>query len=145
MGDIEDPAVLREHGDLVQALMSALIPSGWLEGRLAFAIPPFALAPFFETPTARRLEEWSKGEGRDREREAVVEPARRDERAHERLHEVAVLPQHRRVLDVTEQRRRRLHGLHQRTGLLGDIEDPAVLREHGDLVQALMSALIPSG
>ncbi|MEL6772213.1 MAG: GAF domain-containing protein [Bacteroidota bacterium] len=55
LGDIEDPAVLREHGDLVQALMSALIPSGWLEGRLAFAIPPFALAPFFETPTARRL------------------------------------------------------------------------------------------
>ncbi|MEO0855351.1 MAG: hypothetical protein AAFY55_00680, partial [Bacteroidota bacterium] len=55
LGDIEDPAVLREHGDLVQALMSTLIPSGWLDDRLAFAIPPFALAPFFETPTARRL------------------------------------------------------------------------------------------
>ncbi|MEM8558393.1 MAG: hypothetical protein AAGG50_11275, partial [Bacteroidota bacterium] len=55
LGDIDDPAVLQEHSDLVQALMSALIPSGWLDDRLAFAIPPFDLAPFFETPTAKRL------------------------------------------------------------------------------------------
>ncbi|MEM9998120.1 MAG: hypothetical protein AAF809_10510, partial [Bacteroidota bacterium] len=55
LGDIDDPAVLQEYGDLVQALMSALIPSGWLDDRLAFAIPPFDLAPFFATPAVQRL------------------------------------------------------------------------------------------
>ncbi|MEM6782582.1 MAG: GAF domain-containing protein, partial [Bacteroidota bacterium] len=55
LGDIDDPAVLQEHDDLVQALMSALIPSGWLDDRLAFAIPPFDLAPFFATPAVQQL------------------------------------------------------------------------------------------
>ncbi len=54
-GIIDDRSVLETHEELVELLMSAIVPAGRRDDYYALAVAPFTTLPFYETPAWRRL------------------------------------------------------------------------------------------
>jgi hypothetical protein len=55
-GEITDKAVLRQHEDLVESLLSAIFPAAVADEMLGAAMPPFGFTPFYTTPAFRKAE-----------------------------------------------------------------------------------------
>ena len=54
-GEITDPAVLEEHGDIVRFLMSAVFPHASFDTDIAGTLAPCDGRPVFVTPSFERL------------------------------------------------------------------------------------------
>ena len=54
-GIIDDRSVLETHRDLIELLMTAIVPAGRRDDYYALAVEPFTTLPFYETPAWRRL------------------------------------------------------------------------------------------
>jgi hypothetical protein len=54
-GIIEDRSVLDTHSELVELMMTAIVPAGRRDDYYAVAVEPFTTAPFYEAPAWRQL------------------------------------------------------------------------------------------
>ena len=52
---IEDPSVLEAHRELIDLLMTAMVPAGRHDDYYAIAVEPFGTVPFYASPAWRRL------------------------------------------------------------------------------------------
>ena len=52
---IDDRSVLKAHKELIDLLMTAMVPAGRDGDYYAFAVPPFGIEPFYESQGWRRL------------------------------------------------------------------------------------------
>ena len=54
-GIIDDRSLLQTHGELIDLMMTAMVPAGRRDDYYAAAIEPFNTLPFYESPAWRRL------------------------------------------------------------------------------------------
>jgi hypothetical protein len=54
-GVIDDPSILEAHEDLVELLMTAMVPAGRRDDFYMLAVTPFTTRSFYESPAWRRL------------------------------------------------------------------------------------------
>lgn len=54
-GIIDDRSVLATHRELIDLMMTAMVPAGRRDDYHAMAVEPFTMLPFYETPAWRSL------------------------------------------------------------------------------------------
>ncbi len=54
-GIIDDRSILEEHRELIELMMTAMVPAGRHEDYYAAALEPFTTVPFYETPAWERV------------------------------------------------------------------------------------------